>query len=248
MLYDAGAKWPGGDAGRTTVLPVLRAVGVHKLDLLMLSHADADHSGGAASLISELPIGSLIGPKTIFGSQADAIECHGRLEWRWDNIHFRVLHPAGQRQWSDNDSSCVLLISDGKTQIILSGDIESAAEEALLASKTLPNAELVLVPHHGSKTSSSRPFVHALTPSYAVFSTGYANRWHFPAPEIVARWVNSGACALSTATSGALEFVSTPHGLVMSRAQRASLTRPWPLRSHLAGQCLGTINRMDAAL
>ena len=119
-------------------------------------------------------------------------------------MHFSFLHPDGSGRWQDNNSSCVLLVQAGEHKLLIPGDIEVQAERSLVASTALPAVDLVVVPHHGSRTSSSAGFVRSLSPAVAIVSAGYRNRWGFPKPDVVARWEQAGALVLTTAQSGAV--------------------------------------------
>jgi competence protein ComEC len=119
-------------------------------------------------------------------------------------VQFEFLHPDRAGQWQGNDASCVLLIQVGDHKLLIPGDIEAHAERSITARQVLPSVDLVVVPHHGSKTSSGVRFSTTLRPEIAVVSAGYHNRWGFPKPDIVARWEGVGARVLTTAQSGAV--------------------------------------------
>lgn len=248
LLYDAGASWPGGDAGSAVVLPVLRGLGIRKLDALMVSHSDNDHSGGVTSILNGIAVHKLIGAYPDDNGR-DTAACRAGLKWRWDNVVFRVIHPSESGYWTGNNSSCVLLVETGGSSILLPGDIEKPVEKYLLNGGMLSGVDIVIAPHHGSRTSSSPGFVTKLGASFVVFSAGYANRWRFPTEEIVGRWLASGTCVLSTAQFGAIEFdATTGGGFRVSRLERASLSRPWALRRASSVTCPGTINRRGSEL
>jgi len=136
-----------------------------------------------------------------------------------------------------------LLIVAAQQKILLPGDIEAGAERKLAEDPLLRETSVVLAPHHGSRTSSSEPFVNALAAKYVVFSAGYANRWGFPKADILQRWLASGTCALQTSVSGALEFSISARGeLTLEHAARAGWKRPWVLRNPNAANCISTIN------
>ena len=250
LLYDTGAAWRGGDAGESIIVPELAAIDVRFLDILMVSHDDADHSGGAKSILQAVPVGGVIasGEKD-YGVSAHSQKCRRGMHWQWDGVDFDILHPGETKGWSDNDASCVLRVSVANSTLLLPGDIEARAELGLLRQFNLRDVDLVLGPHHGSRTSSGAAFVSELDASYIVFSTGYANRWKFPVAEVVARWLQSKGCVLITADSGALEFVAAVGGgFQLVKAARSSLTRPWALRRPGAGNCTGTINSADGTV
>lgn len=229
LLYDAGPLFRRGDAGERIVVPALQALGVQRLDRLLLSHGDADHRGGAWSVIERYPQVDVLGtaPK---GGRSEP--CRAGQVWEWDGVHFEILHPAGDAHWnSDNNSSCVLLISAADVRVLLPGDIEAEAEHDLLARGTLPSADLLLAPHHGSRTSSSMEFVAATDPQYVVFATGFGNRWHFPVADVVSRWRAADACLFNTAEEGTLQFDLSSSGLLsLSHRWRAQALGVWLAR------------------
>ncbi len=208
-LYDAGPAFrSGSDTGRLVAVPYLREAGIDALDLMIVSHGDNDHAGGvmsvlddvsaAAMLTGELPEGPLEGVSTPF------LRCSAGQLWHWDGIHFVVIHPTAGSRIDGNNASCVIEIRAGQRSTLLTGDIEAVAERNLLADGLVSDVDLVLVPHHGSKTSSVLPFVNAASAETAVVSSGHANRWGMPRPEIVQRWSDSGSRVVNTAESGAV--------------------------------------------
>jgi competence protein ComEC len=209
LVFDTGPAFRnGGDTGQLVLVPYLRAAGIRRVDLLMVSHADSDHAGGAASLDSAMPVERMLSGGFIDGVAGMQRRCRRGHAWLWDGVRFSVMHPvraAGAgRPRSDNDESCVLEIAAGPHRALLTGDIEKAAEKRLLESGSLSDVRLVVVPHHGSLTSSSDPFVRRLKPDVALVSAGFDNRWGLPRAAIVERWERSGARVLNTATSGAI--------------------------------------------
>jgi competence protein ComEC len=139
---------------------------------------------------------------------------------------------------SDNNASCVLLIDAAGLRILLPGDIEGEAERALVARGLNGPVDLLLAPHHGSRTSSSPVFVAATAARRVVFSAGHANRWHFPVADVVSRWRTAGACLFSTAEEGALQFeLSSGRQLTLARRQRAEAPGVWLARPSAAEPC-----------
>ena len=223
LLYDSGPAFRNSDAGERVVVPTLQALDVRALDTLLISHADADHRGGAASVLERYPAGRLLGAGL---DNQPAVPCRAGSGWRWDGFEFEVLHPAvGATLPDDNAGSCVLRISGAGVRLLLPGDIEAAVESDLVSQPDFTAVDLVVAPHHGSRTSSSAAFVQATRPRYVVFSTGFRNRWHFPATDVVERWRQSGACALDTGDDGALEFEVQP-GSVLRLVRRQRLFAP----------------------
>ncbi len=229
LLYDTGPAFRNSDAGQRVVVPALQALGVRQLDTLMISHSDADHRGGAASVLARYPASRIVGAAV--GDQP-SIPCRAGSNWHWDGFHFEILHPrADAAAVADNNGSCVLRISGAGVRLLLPGDIEAPAESELVVNPAFKTADLVVAPHHGSRTSSTAAFVGATRPHYVVYATGFRNRWHFPVADVVDRWRQSGACGLSTADEGALQFDVTPDsGLRLVRRQRASAPGLWLMR------------------
>ena len=236
LLYDTGPLFRNGDAGQRIVVPVLQALGVRQLDRLLISHADADHRGGAWSVIERYPQVQVYGAAPEGGRSEP---CAAGQAWDWDGVHFEILHPAPDSAWtSDNNSSCVLRISAGATRILLPGDIEAKAERDLVSRGSLGPVDLLVAPHHGSRSSSTPEFVAATSPRQVVFATGFGNRWHFPVPDVVSRWRGAGACLLNTAEEGALQFDLSPQGVLsLMHRQRIEAPGVWLARPSSKHSC-----------
>jgi competence protein ComEC len=215
LLYDAGPRYRSGDAGQAVVLPALNYFGIDRLDAVVVSHGDADHFGGVESVMKRFPDALLVATEKFGLSPRRYRRCHRDMQWSWDGVQFRFLHPGtddSQRGWSDNDGSCVLRVKTGETSVLLPGDIEKRAEAHLVSHSTALQSNLVVAPHHGSETSSTQAFVRALRPDFVAFSTGYRNQWGFPRERVVDRWAATGAELLSTAANGAVVFEITGEG------------------------------------
>ena len=224
LLYDAGPAMRMRDAGESVVLPVMREAGISSLDLLLVSHDDNDHRGGARSILTAFPGATLISPVRIESAGAEHVPCVAGLAWQWDGVWFRIVSPLQAGDWSsDNDGSCVLRIDAPRASVLLPGDIEQERERLLLARGQLQPVDLMVAPHHGSRTSSGADLVTASQPRFVVFAAGYRNRWGFPAREVQGRWRAAGACLLDTAGSGALVFATSPSGelRLLRQARRA---------------------------
>ncbi|MCP3999790.1 MAG: DNA internalization-related competence protein ComEC/Rec2 [Gammaproteobacteria bacterium] len=242
LLYDTGPSWPGGDAGLQVVVPVLQRLGIEKIDLLVISHSDNDHLGGAASVIEAIDIARIAGPPELTLTGKNITLCKTGIQWNWEGVIFEFIHPRTHNGWSDNNASCVLQLSVAQHSLLLTGDIEATAEIVLLGRDELEPADLVIAPHHGSVTSSSQALVNYLSPTYVVFPVGYKNRWGFPAPKIVQRWENAGTCGLTTSTTGALEFVyKQDRGFVLTQITAASWRRPWAVRLLSLPDCIQSV-------
>lgn len=219
LLYDAGPAYRSGfDAGEAIVLPGLRAMDVRALDLLVISHGDGDHAGGADAVLSGLPVADRLG--------AGGRPCRAGQRWDWDGVAFDVLHPESDDA-QGNNSSCVLRIrsADGMAAL-LPGDIERSAEAQLLARAATVRSDLLILPHHGSSSSSSAEFLAAVQPRWAVAPAGYANRWGFPTAPVRARLAENDTHLLSTAHQGQLQF-DLGAGLQIRRMARADAPRIW---------------------
>ena len=230
LLYDTGPDFSGEtDSGNRTLIPALRALGIGKLDGLILSHDDTDHSGGTASIMQAMPVGrvlsSLPAAHRLLQSADHSRRCHDGENWNWDGVQFEMLHPAqnngGAKKTHDNDQSCVLRISSGEHSVLLAGDIEKNSEMRLLrqhAGKLFTS--LLVVPHHGSKSSSSLDFIAATLPDYAVFTAGYRNRFGHPREEVLQRYADSGAELLRSDEDGAILVEMNAQGLQVERYRK----------------------------
>ena len=193
LLYDAGPVYSrDSDAGQRVLLPLLRALGATRLDALLLSHRDSDHVGGAAALLGALPVGELLHSledgHPLLGRHAAPRRCEAGAGWSWDGVRFQLLHPlAGDVAGKPNARSCVLRLSGEQGSALLAGDIEAAQERALVerAHEALAS-DVLLVPHHGSRTSSSDALLDAVQPRVAVVQAGYRNRFGHPATGVIA--------------------------------------------------------------
>jgi len=201
LLYDAGAKFnQQSDAGSRIAVPFLQGEGVQKLDGFIVTHDDNDHSGGMASVLALMPVdwfASSMPDTTLIPANTEQMKCYAGQSWHWDGVDFEVLHPSLQdyvySEIKDNDRSCVLKVTSASGSLLLTGDIERRAESALLAAyqeqdRTVLKSDVLVVPHHGSKTSSMPDFIEAVAPSVAIFTVGYLNRFRHPRPEVVARY------------------------------------------------------------
>ena len=215
LVYDAGPRYgEAADAGARIVVPFLRAAGITRIDTLVVSHADSDHSGGAQSLMRALPVGAIVSSLPDDHSivvHADAsvrrARCAAGMQWTWDGVTFALLHPRARHYdepaRKSNDLSCVLRIAAGNRRLLLTGDIEGPSEADLLTQGAALEADIVVVPHHGSRTSSTAEFVAAVAPSVAIVAAGYRNRFGHPRADVLARYRRAGATHVRTDLSGA---------------------------------------------
>lgn len=200
LIYDVGGAFPSGfNMAEAVVLPFLNKHGVKNIDTLIISHFDNDHAGSLPQLKAAIDIEHIITTKD---------KCHQSLDVKWYNLQIQSLWPPSADSQSDNDTSCVIRISDGNWTILLPGDISRAVESKLaVQQKSLIAADILIAPHHGSNTSSSNKFLWAVDAAHVVFSVGYLNRWQFPKQDVVNRYVAGTSSTLySTAETGQITF------------------------------------------
>jgi competence protein ComEC len=229
MLYDTAAAFPGGgDMATRVVLPYLAAQGIRRIDRLVVSHSDVDHAGGVAPVLAGIDVAQLLAGEPALLTAGSAVGCRSGQAWTWDGVAFRILHPAADTRHAGNDASCVILVAAGDARLLLTGDIESAAERALLLSGGPGIVDAVFVPHHGSDTSSSIGLTSALAADVALVSAGYRNRWGLPRPDVVRRWRDAGATVLVTAQEGAVGLrLCDKAGIVQLSRNRPQRRRVW---------------------
>ncbi len=236
LLYDTGPDFSGdADSGNRVLIPSLRAQGIVRLDGLMLTHDDNDHTGGARSILQTMPVGwlssSLATDHALLQLSAEPRRCADGQSWEWDGVRFEVLHPTeesyAEEKIRDNERSCVLKISTGKHSVLLAADIEKGSEWRLLKQheENLP-ATLLVVPHHGSKTSSVQQFVETVRPRYAVFTVGYRNRFGHPKEEVLERYRAIGSELLRSDEDGAIVVKMDEQNFSVER-YRKSHARYW---------------------
>ncbi len=184
ILYDSGAAWQGGDSGKQVIIPWLRW---HHLtpERLILSHAHLDHSGGLKSLQSAWPL------MEVQSSQGEEghVPCWQGMRWHWQGLQFSVHWPPRGWQGAGNNRSCVVMIDDGQHRVLLTGDLEASAELAMVRSqRALLQADVLQVPHHGSRTSSSPLLLRQVSPSLALASVARYSAWRLPSTVILRRY------------------------------------------------------------
>jgi competence protein ComEC len=217
LLYDTGPMYgPESDGGSRVILPYLRARGITSLDGLIISHSDADHSGGALSILEEIRVGwvasSLPAHHPVVARAPNHVRCEAGQHWQWDKVRFDMLHPTAgsyaSDKWKPNARSCTVRLSLGEQSVLLSGDIEAVQENELVnAGKDDLRSTVLLAPHHGSGTSSTLEFLEAVHPELAVFQVGYRNRYRHPKAEVFERYGKLGIKRLRTDESGAVTMV-----------------------------------------
>lgn len=214
LLYDTGPAYSTeSDGGNRVILPYLRARGIGKLDVMVVSHSDNDHSGGALSILDEIEVASVYSSlpqdHPIVEESADHQRCETGQSWNWDGIQFDMLHPHAESyesmKWKPNARSCTVKISVGELSILLPGDIEASQEAALVdTERERLKATVLLAPHHGSGTSSTPAFLNAVAPEIALFQVGYRNRYRHPKEEVFNRYGRLGIRRIRSDDSGAV--------------------------------------------
>ncbi len=205
LIYDTGPKsFSGFDAGESVVVPYLRYYQLKKIDAMIISHGDNDHSGGAKSILSVFPSSSVLSSLPSIVAPLMAKRCYAGQHWRWDGVNFAILWPPKNQAYLGNNSSCVLEVDNGASKIIFTGDIQAPVEKQLIDQSHLNPVTVLIAPHHGSKTSSTLEFVRILHPKLVIFSTGFYNKFHFPAESVVERYTQIKSIQLNTAFTGAV--------------------------------------------
>ena len=219
LLYDTGPRYSAqSDSGSRIVVPYLRGEGISQLDGLIVSHNDSDHSGGMASVLAQMPVdwvaSSLAGNTPVLAAHEHML-CYAGQSWMWDGVRFDMLHPSPNSyedaDIKDNNRSCVLRVTSQSGSLLLTGDVEREAEAELLESFADELAsDVLIVPHHGSKTSSTPDFIAAVQPEVIIFTVGYRNRFGHPKQAVLERYAQIGSKAYRSDHDGAvlLNFAS----------------------------------------
>ena len=220
MIYDTGPRFSlDANSGNRIILPYLRAAGVLRLDRLIVTHQDRDHSGGAESVLAGLPVAltqsSLAADSPYRLSAPDQQACIDGETWEWDGVRFEMLHPRPAAYLlpvvKSNDLSCVLMVSAAGSRMLLTGDIESVSELDLVARHGQRlRADVLLAPHHGSRTSSSEAFLDAVGAAQVILPVGYRNRFRHPNGEVMARYQTRAAAVHRTDRDGAVRVLLGP--------------------------------------
>jgi len=215
LLFDTGPKYSDTfDTGDRVVVPFLRSQSVDSLDKLIISNGDNDHIGGAKSILEQIKVDELLGQDLGDLVYDNRQLCQQGQKWHWDGVDFEILHPDKYYKKSNN-RSCVLKVSNTGGALIIAADIEKKVERKLVRNHAAKlDADILIVPHHGSRTSSTENFISAVSPEYALVAAGYKNRFRHPRPIIVKRYESRGVKIINTAESGAISMtVNSEQGI-----------------------------------
>lgn len=227
LLYDAGpAKLGGFDAGQSVVVPALHAVGIGHLDQIIISHGDSDHAGGLASVQKAYPAATVIASEGSLKTKSSP--CLREEKWQWDGVNFEFLHPPAFYPYLANESSCVLRIEAGGRVALLTGDIGKQIEYRLVKEQAVKiDADLLLVPHHGSETSSSPEFLDAVSPSVALIASGADNRFGHPRASVLERYQQRRIELATSPRHGWMRTRMNKYGLDWRAIRRQDAARYW---------------------
>ena len=228
LVYDTGPRFNATfNAGYAVVLPYLRQMNIGQLDMLVISHGDNDHIGGSTDILATYPQTTVLTSVPGKINSLHVSKCSAGQHWTWDGISFAMLHPAPRTESGTNNASCVLRISRGGQSVLLTGDIEQGAERQLVDryGRQL-SARVLVAPHHGSKTSSSREFIHTVQPELVLFPVGYRNRFRFPNKDIIERYAQEGVKQYDTARHGAMLIKFNQTGMTV-KSFRQTRKRFW---------------------
>ena len=219
LIYDTGDKFSRRfNAADAVIIPFLKHQNILRPDLLLVSHGDRDHIGGAKALLAKYPQMQMLTSIEEKIDHSNMNKCVAGQRWQWDGIDFEILSPNHTEDYQGNNSSCVLRVSNDQHSVLLAGDIEQLTESRLV--RTLADklsVKLLIAPHHGSKTSSSLAFIDAVSPEIVVFPVGYRNRFGFPKQDIISRYESRQVKILNTARDGALLFRFEDPEVIFSR-------------------------------
>lgn len=222
LLYDTGAAWATGSMARTEIIPYLQRQGI-RLELLILSHDDNDHAGGAAHILQRYPELAVMQASKKNYAKNNRTFCLAGQEWQWRGLRFRSLSPHSTPLRARNTDSCVLLIEDGRHRILLTGDADLAAERRFLSG--LGKIDVLQVGHHGSRTSTGRALLAETRPHIALISAGAYNRWRFPHTEVIENLKEYGSRIYNTADSGQISLLFYSDKWLSQTARSAQ--SPW---------------------
>lgn len=222
LVFDTGVKYSSQyDMGDAVIVPFLESKGIETIDILVISHGDNDHKGGMKSIIEQTNVIKIMTSMPKVYSRESGVRCLVGQEWEWDQVTFEILAPSEDFDGGKNDQSCVLKITSHHGVILLTGDIEKPAERWLVENMAEQlDSDILISPHHGSKTSSSLPFLHWVSPQTVLIPAGYKNKFHFPHQEVIERYQSIGASWMNTAEEGAVVVQMKNSSLLISSSRK----------------------------
>lgn len=218
LVFDTGAKYSKyRDMGEAVIIPLLKNKAIKTIDLLLISHGDNDHIGGANTILKQMQVTKIISNVAEQLVPFKATTCQAGQSWVWDQVLFEILSPVTTNQFaSDNNNSCVLKIVARDMSVLLTGDIEAGAEKKLIAqTPSKLTSDVLVAPHHGSKTSSTLAFLQHIQAKIIVIPAGYRNRFSFPHSQVMERYKKMNATVFNTATAGAVTVKSSNSTLIV---------------------------------
>ncbi len=241
LVYDTGPGYSKNfNAGKNVVIPFLKSNGIGTVDMVVISHGDNDHIGGLRAIIGSLNVKQIytsvpakVNSRTkLKNATLQAQYCDSEKQWTWDGVDFQFIHPQPESTLIKNNASCVLMISSGgvgqNNSILLTGDIEAKAETDIIENSTLDiHANIIIAPHHGSKTSSTQAFINKVKPDYVLYAVGYRNRYRFPNEIVSDRYQQLGVTELATSEYGAITFNISASEIKKPELFRVSHRRFW---------------------
>jgi competence protein ComEC len=245
LVYDTGPRYSESfNTGKVVVMPFLKSRGISKIDMIIISHSDNDHIGGLKSIVNTINVGKILSsvPKKVklnlkIKNTPSIDYCNSGSSWKWDGVKFEIFHPGIDSSLKNNNASCVLKVSivasnlremNSGNSILLTGDIEAEAEyEIIEKQKQTISANIIIAPHHGSKTSSTDEFINIINPEYVLYPVGYRNRYHFPARSVSQRYQDHDVIEYSTSKFGAITFNLNASKIKKPELYRVSHRRFW---------------------
>ncbi len=209
LVFDTGPKLNTHfDTGDRVVVPFLATHGRSHIDTLIISHGDNDHMGGTDSILKQLTVSEILTSEPELFSHKQTKSCWVGQQWKWDDVHFEIVHPDTTHTQKRNDHSCVLRVQAGKQSVLITGDIEAKSEKKIiLREREKIKSNILIVPHHGSQTSSCPEFIQAVSPEYAIIPVGYKNQYGHPKENIIDRYKQANIKILNTINDGAVTFI-----------------------------------------
>jgi competence protein ComEC len=228
LVYDTGPSFAGGiNAGKTVVVPFLQQLGVNRIDTLIISHGDNDHIGGHRAVLDRFDASRIL--TSVPAKIPTSIKCQSGQSWNRDGVRFEVLWPSPDYTGAGNNASCVLRVSSRYGSLLLTGDIEKPVEKRLINADIDLAADVLQVPHQGSKTSSTGAFLDKVRPTTALVSIGYLNRYSHPHKTVSDRYAGLQIPLYNTAQEGAITANFTASGIHL-QGHRATHPKYWHTR------------------